>query len=271
MIIELLNGVRFDIESFGLGLEDYDIPSLEISNTLEHVDGAPGPIITHTNYTGRSLTAYLVYTADDYEDYILLRNQLNDVFVRKEQFYLIFKDEPWKRWLVKANGQFLPSKDLETVGTFTLHFICVRSFAESIADTTSLKEWDVEKWGWDGTITWDDDWQYTFMTNTFVVKNLGNEIINPRNWPLEIAISGLFNSGLVIRNHTTGDVVTITASITAADVLSLINERTLKNGVSVLKENRDKTLISLAPGDNRISIEGGTVNSVIFNFRFPYK
>lgn len=271
MIIELLNGKKFDILNHNLGLEDYDIPSIEISNTLEYIDGAPGPTITSTTYLGRMITAYLVYKARDYDDYILLRNELNNIFTRKESFYVIFKDEPWKRWLVKADGQFLTAKELEVVGSFPLNFICVRSFAESIADTTTLKEWDIDKWAWDGSITWDGDLEYIFSANVFTVKNLGNEVVDPRNWPLEIVLKGTFASNVVLRNRTTGDEVVFVAPITANDTLSLINARTLKNGVSALKSNRGKTLITLAPGDNIIEISGGTVSSVAFNFRFPYK
>jgi len=154
--------------------------------------------------------------------------------------------------------------------SYTVDFLPFNDCAESVATTQTLKEWDVDKWAWDGTIDWDEDLQYSFAANNFVVKNLGNVVIDPREHELEIVLKGVFSNNVKITNHTTGEVYQYNRALSSTDELKIKGIRTLRNGVSDFK-NTNKKLLTLATGNNSISVEGGTVNSIAFNFRFLYK
>lgn len=270
MIIELLNGTRFDIANYGLGVEDYDIPSVEMEHTVVDVDGSNSTLIIGTRFKGRTIPVIFAYLASDYHDYLLLRNELNALFTRKEAFYIIFKDEPHKRWLVKTATQFSTVKDLETVGSMPVNFLCAKSFAESIATTQALKEWDVDNWAWDGTIDWDEELKYVFTSNDFIVKNLGNIEIDPCEHELEIVLKGTFPSNVKITNQTTGEVYQYNRPLSPTDELRISGICTFRNGISDFR-NTNYKLLTLAVGDNIFTVEGGTLTSIAFNFRFLYK
>lgn len=268
MIIELLNGTRFDIKDYSLKRLFHRVPSAEISHDTTTVEGR-GDIITQSTILNRTISVELLYIAKDIYDYYLLRDELNALFTRDEAFYIIFKREPYKRWKVKLAQQF-ETEPNSRMRSFIVDFRTVDKYAESIADTSTIKEWDVDKWGWNGTIDWDDDLKYTFNTNSFTVKNLGSVLIDPRESELEIIVKGTFGNYVKITNQTTGDMYQYNGALSSTDTLKLKGIQTLKNGLSVFK-NTNKKLLTLAVGNNQITVEGGTVSSIAFNFRFLYK
>lgn len=268
MIIELLNGVRYDIEDYGLGRLFHHIPSADITHNTTSVSGI-GDIITETIIGQRTIPVDIAFKVADIFDFYLLRDELNALFLRKEAFYIIFKREPYKRWLVKINDGFtIPPTPRG--GSFTLQFRTVQRYAESIATTTSEKEWDADVWGWNNTITWDEPLTYIFSTNTFNVLNLGTAEVEPENWGLLITVKATAESFLKIRNVTTGEEYQYNDSLTTNDTLLIKNVQSFKNGTSVFKDT-NKQVISLVPGVNNIEITGGTVQSIAFDFRFPFK
>lgn len=269
MIIELMNGTRIDIADYSLKRLYHHIPSLQLEHTTATVEGRSGDIFLNTRFSGRTISVELLYITQDIYDYYLLRDELNNLFARRESFYIIFKNEPYKRWKVRL-AQGFDTEPNKSMQTFTVEFVCENVFAESVATTTVIKEWDVDKWGWNGTIDWDDDLKYTFNTNSFAVKNLGNVLIDPRESELDIIVKGTFSNYVKITNQTTGDVYQYNSALSSTDTLTLKGIQTLKNGLSVFK-NTNKKLLTLAVGNNQIIVEGGTVSSIAFNFRFLYK
>ncbi|MGA3675631.1 distal tail protein Dit [Lysinibacillus agricola] len=268
MIIELLNGKKLDIADYSLKRLFHHIPSVSLSHNTEQVDGRDGLLFLETTFDSRVISVELLYESYDIYDYYLLRDEINALFTRKESFYIIFKNEPYKRYLVRLNQAFEVEPN-QYMNSFTVEFTCVNVFAESIATTKSSKEWDVDVWSWNGAITWDDDLNYSFKNNAFTVKNLGNVDIDPRQSELEIILKGTFSSSVVIKNETTGDVYVYNGSLNANDVLVLKGVQSYKNGTSVFK-NTNKKLIRLFAGENNFTITGGNVSSVDFNFRFLY-
>lgn len=268
MIIEYANGTRVDIADHNLTRLFHYIPSADVEHTSASVE-CIGEIVTHTQIKNRVISVEFMVKSYDLFDYYLLRDEINALFTRDDAFYIIFKREPYKRYKVRLAKQFEvpPQKRL---GKFTVEFITVQRFAESIASISDLKEWDTDKWAWNGLISWDDDLQYTFDDNTFTVANLGNVVIDPRYCALDITLTGVFSRYVTITNTTTGDVYTYNGALTASDTLVLSGVKSLKNGVSVFKDT-NKKLITLAVGNNIFTVEGGTVNSIAFNFRFLYK
>lgn len=269
MIIELLNGTRYDIDDYNLKRLFHRIPSAQISHTLSSVEGR-SDIITSSKLNNRTISVELLYESYDIYDYYLLRDELNALFTRKEPFYIMFKREPYKRWKVRLASQF-DTEPHPYMQSFVVDFVTENVCAESVQTTLELlKEWDANQHAWNNTITWDDDIQYSFATNNFVVKNLGNEIIDPCEHELEIILKGNFASNVKITNHTTGDIYQYKRTLSSTDELKIIGVRTFRNGASDFK-NTNYQLLTLAPGINNISVEGGTLTSIAFNFRFLFK
>lgn len=268
MIIQLLNGKQLDIADYSLKRLFHHIPSVSISHNTEQVDGRDGLLFLETTFDSRVITVEFLYESYDIYDYYLLRDEINALFTRKESFYITFKNEPYKRYLVRLNQSFEVEPN-QYMNSFTVEFTCVNIFGESIADTRSLKDWDSNKWAWNGQIKWDDDLNYLFNSNSFVVKNLGNVDIDPRQSELEIILKGTFASSVVIKNETTGDVYVYNGNLSANDELVLKGVQSFKNGASVFR-NTNKKLIRLFTGENNFTVSGGTVSSIDFKFRFLY-
>jgi len=269
MIIELLNGATYDIADYSLKRLYHRIPSLEIEHTTASVEGRDGDIFLGTRFSGRTISVELLYMARDIYDYYLLRDELNGLFARKEAFYIIFKREPYKRWKVRLAQQF-ETEPSPSMRSFTVNFICESIYAESVATTADSKEWDIDKWGWNNTLNWEDDFAYSFSNSSFVVKNLGNVPIDPREHEIEIIVKGDFPNGLTITNQTTGEVYQYNNPLSSTDVLKISGIRTFFNEISSFK-NTNKKLLTLTTGNNAITVEGGTLTSIAFVFRFLYK
>lgn len=268
MIIQLLSGKQLDIADYSLKRLFHHIPSVSLSHNTESVDGRDGLLFLETTFDSRLITVELLYESYDIYDYYLLRDEINALFTRKESFYIIFKNEPYKRYLVRLNQSFEVEPNMY-MNSFTIEFTCVNIFGEAIASTNSKKEWDVGVWAWNGQITWDDDITYSFSSNTFSVINLGTVDIDPRQSELNITLTGDFASQVMIKNETTGDVYIYNGSLTFGQALALYGIQSFKNGSSVFKDT-NKRIIRLASGENKFTISGGTVSSINFDFRFLY-
>ena len=268
MIIQLLNGTQYDLEDYGLARLSHPIPSSEVRHNTTNVAGF-GEVITSTVIDQRDIPVEFAYVVKDIYDYYLMRDELNALFLRQEPFYIIFKRENYKRWLVKIGDQFqLPPTPRG--GSVTIKFRTVKKFAESIATTNSNKEWDADVWWFNGDITWDEPLNYTFNSNTFNIINLGNVPVQPEFMDFKIILKATANSFLKIRNNTNEMEYQYNGPLTTTDTLLIDGVKSLKNGISVFKDTT-KTLLYLEPGLNEIEITGGTVSSVSFDFRFPFK
>lgn len=268
MIIQLQDGREIDIKEYSMKRLFHFIPSITVSHTTDTVDGGIGNKVLDSRFDSRVITVRFLYESYDIQDYYLLRDEINALFTRREYFYIIFKKESYKRYKVRLNGSFLvtPAQYMEQ---FEVEFMCEDLYGESVVTTLSTKEWDIGKFGWNGAITWDDEYSYSFTSNTFVVKNAGTAPVDPRQSELRVIVRGNFPSGITVTNQTTGDVYAYNAQLTSDDVLILDGVQTFKNGQSAFKDT-NKSLISLAPGNNQFVIYGGTVHSIVFDFRFLY-
>lgn len=271
MIIELLDGTRFDTADYDLKRLFHFIPSATIDHTSQSVEGRPD-IILSSQLNNRIIRVEFLYEAADIYDYYLLRDELNDLFMRTEPFYIIFKREPYKRWLVKTSSQF-EVPPAPHMNSFVVEFLTFNGYSESTFATPQLdsKEWDVDKFYWNGNIQWDENISYRFFeTNNFVVNNLGDLDVDPTQNFLQITVNANALEFLEIRNITTGDVFRYNGTLTINDLLNLEGIRSFKNQVSVFSDT-NRQLISLKKGINVFEVIGGTINSIGFNFRFLYK
>lgn len=273
MIIKKLNGQIIDTSNFNLKRLFNYIPSAEVNHTYASVEGR-SDIITDTKLNNRVITVQFLYDSQDIYDYYLLRDELNALFMREEAFYIIFKKEPYKQYLVKTNVGFSipPNAHMEA---FEIEFITLNTFGESIFSTGELvdKSWDSGFYAWNGMIDWDSENfpEYTFTDRTFTVFNGGSYKVDPRQSYLKITLKGI-GSAASITNNTTGDVYTFTGGLTASDTLVLEGVKTFKNDISAFR-NTNRRVITLAPGENEFFIGGlgGGLTSVSFDFRYLYK
>ncbi|MFY0518166.1 distal tail protein Dit [Lysinibacillus sp. UGB7] len=266
----LKDGRELLMSDYSLKLLKYFIPSVSIEHQSSVMDGSDGAIFTNTRFGGRTITAKFMYKAFDYHDFKLFIADINALFARKEHFYIIFDAEPGKRWKVRLAESYSPNELLRKVGELEIKFICENLYAESVATTSDLKEWDIDKWQWGMGIDWDDDLSYAFSSNNFTVENYGNVAIDPRQHELEIILIGSFSNSVTITNRTTGETYQFNGSINGStDTLILRGIQSFKNGTSALKQT-NKKLLSLAVGENSFQVTGGTVYSIVFNFRFLY-
>ncbi|WP_445479178.1 distal tail protein Dit [Lysinibacillus irui] len=271
MIIQLLDGTTKDIQDYNLKRLFHRIPSLDVSHVTESVEGR-GDLVVGTQYKQRVITVTLLYIVPDICGYDLLRDELNALFARDESFYIIFKREQWKRYKVRL-AQQLEMEPNQHMNSFDISFRMDDLFAESVGTSLDLQnrgEWDADLWGFGSGIDYDTQYNYSFNSNYFVVKNIGNQKIDPKQSTLEITLKGNFNNFVQITNFTTEEVYRFNNPLSSTDTLKLSGIRTLKNSLSAFKHTNHK-LLTLAPGDNLITVEGGTVDSVVFDFRFLYK
>jgi len=271
MIIKFSDGTTKDIQDYNLKRLFHHIPSLDLNHMTESVEGR-GNLVVGTQYQQRIIKVTLLYIVQDICGYDLLRDELNALFARDEAFYIVLKREHWKRYKVRL-AQQLEIEPNRHMNSFDITFRMDDLFAESFGTSLDLQnrgEWDADIWGFGSGIDYDTQYNYTFNTNNFVVKNIGNQKIDPRQSALEVTLKGNFGSFVQITNNTTGDVYRFNNALSSTDTLKLSGIRTLKNSLSAFKHTNHK-LLTLTPGDNSITVEGGTVNSVVFDFRFLYK
>lgn len=271
LIIERLNGKKYILEELGIRVVEFEPESLNVQNEVVNLDGG-GVVVQERGYGSRYIHASFRIHNQNLTDYAVFRSELFALFGTSEQFYIIDMKEPFKRWHVRTDGNFNLQRAIKT-GNFNINFVCIKLFAESIhtsSDLQNLKQWDIDLWSWGMGLDWDSDYQYTQNSNSFVITNIGNALIDPTNWYLEITIKAITSNFLEIINNTTGDIYRYNEALTSNDTLVIRGVRTFLNGVSAFDKTNYK-LISLAAGQNLFSVRGGQVESITFNFRFPYK
>ena len=266
------DGSAIDMHNLNLWVSQFRIKPPNFTRQKEKLDGGHGLIEIDTTVDTRDIRAVIQVEGYDAVDFDLLRDEIFHIFNPLDEFYIVRDLQPMKRYKAKVSDLSeinFEEGSLED-GQFEVGFEMLQPFAESIATTADVKEWDVDKWQWGMGLDWDDDFIYTFSSNSFVVKNYGNVPIDPRAHELEIIIKATASSYLKITNNTTGDVYKYNGVLTSNDTLVLHGVRTFKNGVSVFKNTNHK-LLTLAVGENSFTVEGGTIISAAFNFRFLYK
>ena len=272
MIIEKKDGTRIDVSEYNLKRLNHIIPSISVSNQSEVIGSTRGTSYIATDFIERVITVTFLCDVYDIEDYYLTRDRLNDLFVQDDYYYIIFKNEAYKRYKVRLNGQFVvpPTTRLQS---FDVEFLCVELYGESISSTQVDKLWDSGIFGWNNTINWDETPRYTFLTTEFTLQNIGTAIIDPRVSFAQVTIIGNFPSGLRLRNITTGDTYEFYGPISTGQLLVLDGVRTLRGGENQFSLT-NRRVIRYAPGPNNFILESDgpfDLTGISFNLRFLYK
>ena len=106
-------------------------------------------------------------------------------------------------------------------------------------------------------------------TTNFKVYNAGNVTIEPESILLHIFVASATGDSITIKNNTTGETFTLNRKMTARHIQ--VNGMVVTDGTAQVFRDTNKRFISLAPGDNSISVTGATFNEIRFNFKYYYK
>ena len=103
----------------------------------------------------------------------------------------------------------------------------------------------------------------------FNVYNAGNVTVEPESMFLHIFVASTTGDSITITNNTTGESFTLNRNMSARHIQ--VNGMVVTDGTAQVFRNTNKRFISLAPGDNSISVTGATFNEIRFNFKYYYK
>ncbi|QCR33122.1 phage tail domain-containing protein [Lysinibacillus sp. SGAir0095] len=299
-VIEKLDGTRINLFDKGVLTADFVVSPIDLKTDSENISGRPGRILTSFDYGNRAATLNLYALADSRLDTITLRDRIAELIDGNEPFY-IYEGVTPKLYGFQLPGEVSNRNAYEQSDTYILEgkrLLIYRigngaikfsgltgnrniefetyelPFWESSKTTLELselaKEWNINPLILGMGIEWDEDYTWEFTSAYPIVRNLGNVPVNPRYMPLKITIKGDFPNGVTLTNQTTGESVTFSGSLTASDTLVFDGVQYLKNGVNVSYQT-NYGLIKLKPGENQISITGGSLTSVKFDFRFYFK
>lgn len=110
IIIESLDGYRYDLYDMGIHPLKLIPDSLSPVHSTETVEGMDGHIDIETTYEGRTLSASFFVEAKEGFDYNAVRNRVFRLFNGKTYFYVTDIKEPHKRWKVRTATKFTPDK-----------------------------------------------------------------------------------------------------------------------------------------------------------------
>ena len=106
-------------------------------------------------------------------------------------------------------------------------------------------------------------------TSQFTVYNAGNVTVEPESMHLHIFVASTTGDSITIENNTTGETFTLNRNMSARHIQ--VNGMVVTDGTAQVFRNTNKRFISLAPGDNKITVTGATFNEIRFNFKYYYK
>lgn len=262
------NGKRYKLsQETGYHVLYFRPDSIKVNSISDKVDGRPGAVSSGIEVEGRLIRTSIVFEAYDFPDYALKRNEFFQILDSREDFYVIYSEEPGKRWLVRAN-QFTPEPLTRVWGQCDIILESDFPYAESIGTTMDSFTFDSNLWQiGQGLIA--EDTKYVHNTTSFRIYNAGDVVIDPKNIALRIRYIGP-SKNLTIKNVTTGDVWSYTGESASGNVIELNGVKATKNGTSIFSAT-NWGLIKLKSGWNDFILTGATGNFKIeFDFRFYY-
>ena len=249
------------------------VGSVAKNRVTEAVDGRSGVVDYGFNYTDRPVSLFLRIKAADKIDFRLLRNEVFATFDVGNAFYVAESDVPSRVLKVVVDESYIPDRLTEEYADFDINCRTLDSvFWESKYTTLELHDsgyaHSAEKYGLVDNIN-DEKVKYRFTESNFTVYNAGNVTVEPESMFLKIYASLVVGDEFTITNHTTGEVFKLLTKLESRNIS--IDGMIVKNGTFNAFRDTNKRFISLAPGDNSISVTGATFNEIRFNFKYYYK
>lgn len=269
-----MNEIQFPV---GVKPLDLFVSSIEKERKEQQIDGIPGVVDYGFNYKQRdaSMTFWLHHFHGEH-DYFLMKSEIDSMFDSHDYIYASHNALPSRVIKLTVDGSYEPERitgsmyaNLEVDARITgLPFWRTKYTTQEIESSGYIGL--VEKYGTaDGLHV--DYLKYTFTGTTFKVWNGGNVTVDPRNMMLNIRLYRLVtDGGFTMTNKTTGEVFKYTAPRTG-NTVDLNGVKALVGLASNRLRETNRKFISLVPGENEITISGGTVDNIQFDFPFYYK
>lgn len=255
---------------------DLLVSSIEKERKEQQIDGIPGVIDYGYNLKGREIKMnFMTEHYHDTFDHRLQRDEIYNLFDSYPYLYVSDDTVPSRVLKITIDGSFTPERYGYWYSTF-----------EVDARVTGLPYWrtkyttqDIETNGYSGLVekfgTADginvDRTKYTFTETTFKVWNGGNVTVDPRNMMLNIRLYKLATDGkFTMTNKTTGEAFKYT-EVRNGSTVDLNGVKALLGLAQNKLRDTNRKFISLVPGENEITISGGTVENIQFDFPFYYK
>lgn len=227
-----VNGNKINMESLGLFGLKLQVPSPSYAVQKEIVDGGK-IIIVDKQLNPRNLTAEFMTKANDFKDSFLLRDELFKLLGNGEEIYISEINVPGKRWRVSVED-WAPERVSRRVSKVDIPLTANDGVSESV-----------------------HLFKKKYTSASFVYKNEGNRIIDPRkHLETEIIFKGP-STDLTITNKTTGEVWKYNGSTSSTDIIKLKGVQAFKNNSSTFGQT-NKKLITLAVGNNEFTVSGAT-------------
>ena len=249
------------------------VGSVGKERAIDTVDGRPGVVDYGFNYTDRPVSLFLRIKAADKIDFRLLRNEVFATFDVGSAFYVAESDVPSRVLKVVVDESYIPDRLTEEYADFDINCRTLDSvFWESKYTTLELHDsgfaHSAEKYGLVDNIDVEKV-QYRFTSNNFTVYNAGNVTVEPESMFLHIFVASTTGDSITITNNTTGESFALNRKMNARHIQ--VNGMVVTDGTTQVFRDTNKRFISLAPGDNSISVTGATFNEIRFNFKYYYK
>ena len=106
-------------------------------------------------------------------------------------------------------------------------------------------------------------------TANFTVYNAGNVTIEPESMFLHIFVASVTGDSITIKNNTTGETFTLNRKMSEKHIQ--VNGMVVTDGTVQVFRDTNKRFISLAPGNNDITVSGAVFTEIRFNFKYLYK
>ena len=226
------NGNKINMESIGLFGLKLHVPAPSYTVIKETLDNGR-TIILDKQLNPRQLVAEFMTKANDYKDSLKLRDELFELLGHGSEMFVGEVDVPGKRWRVELE-EWEPERINRRVSKVDIPLFCASGVSESV---NLIKK--------------------KFTVPSFIFKNEGNRVIDPRKQSeTEITFKGA-SSNLTITNLTTGDVWKYNGSTTTSEIIKLKGVQAIKNDSSIFGQT-NKKLLTIAVGNNEFSISGAT-------------
>ncbi|WP_314347805.1 phage tail domain-containing protein [Mammaliicoccus vitulinus] len=269
---------EMQVLEFPVGIKPLDFLTSSISKERieESIDGIPGNVDYGFNYKDRSitLTFWLTHFHGEH-DYHLMKAELNELLDKTDYMYVSLDALPSRILKITVDEAYIPERILRsnvaqlevTARISGLPFWRTKYTTQDIQ--TSGYTAIVEKYGTADGIHIDHT-KYTHTTNEFTIFNSGNVTIDPRNMYLYIQARYVNSTGnFTIENITTGEKFIYKSPLDNYHLI--LDGAKVKIGLYNRLRDSNRNFISLVPGENKIKISNGTIESITFDSPFYYK
>lgn len=283
VLLQRLDGTKIDLkEDAGIRTKSLIIPSPDIINETDTVEGASGVIDYGSQIGPRIITAEFRIMVKNFDSFSLARDEAFELLSSTEPFYLIEKRMKGKRWLVRSHDSFSIPQTAIT-GHFTVQFLAVKGYAESEMTSRELQtrriQFPDEAWsfGLGLKVTQsEDEFKYTFdnvlVGTRFRVYNAGNLPVHPFEANLWMRVRNVYGSTEMfqITNHTNGSRARIERPLVSTDNYIYDGPNITRNSANGTRDTR-KDFVFLSPGWNEFEIYYCDRATIEFDFNFLYK